>query len=244
MEPFLRSVFCTEVVSQCWFARDAYAHLQIIGSKRAQITAETAETARMAFRDGRFSPKFEMLRQQLDHQTEQASALEGAMFRAIHSFLSHIGNVSKLFWPSDKKFGAKARGDELRRRLGVTDDHPFAKRARDHRNSLEHYDSRLDKWAETSVRRNIVSDQVGPLGANGLEKTDVMRAYDPGKAMFWFQGEELDLAELSALTDELIVKARQASEVAREEYLATIIPPVPQDALFNREHIRGGGTNE
>jgi hypothetical protein len=155
------------------------------------------------------------------HNWDHFAYIQGEIFRSLHSLLTHASNVSRLFWPpAGQSPGAKqreARGRLLRERVGLPDEaHPLHKRTlRDH---LEHFDERIDHWRETSVRKNYVQDVVGPKGMiQGLDETDMMRWYDPGRKTFLFRGEEFNVQELVSAVDALHPLLRPAAEAAEEE---------------------------
>ena len=80
---------------------------------------------------------------------EDRNTPSSEVFRALHSILTHAANVSRLLFPNRKRDEyAQQRGKKLRDVLGVDDDSPIADRSL--RNHLEHYDERLDQWAQSS----------------------------------------------------------------------------------------------
>lgn len=66
-------------------------------------------------------------------------------FSLLQEALSHAGALSRLFWPP-KNAGrlATARGISLCKAVGLTDASPLHNR--DLRNSIEHFDERMDKY--------------------------------------------------------------------------------------------------
>ena len=142
-------------------------------------------------------------------------------FREASDFLQHTSAASRLLWPpggSDKvrRERANTRGDHLRISLGIDGDHVLrSRRLRDH---LEHYDERIDDWAETSPNKNIVDNMIGPrsaIGGDAIRDADIMRLYDPSTKKFVFRGESLDIQELvSGLID---VRARAIRRLAAIE---------------------------
>ena len=131
---------------------------------------------------------------------QQNTAAE--FFREAGDFLQHTSATSRLLWPpgsSDKMRRERAndRGDHLRISLGIQGDHVLrSRRLRDH---LEHYDQRIDDWAETSPNKNIVDNMIGPrstIGGDAIKDTDIMRLYDPSTKKFVFRGESFDVQEL------------------------------------------------
>ncbi len=75
-----------------------------------------------------------------------------AVFFYAQASLSSAGNVSKLLWPPSPMI--PDRGKKLRESRGISDDSPVAPRR--FRNHFEHFDERLEEWAMTSKRRNLV----------------------------------------------------------------------------------------
>lgn len=121
------------------------------------------------------------------------NTLHKEVFRTLHSFLIHSSNASKLLWPSSRK--AKPRGAHLRDILNIKDTHPLKNRTL--RNHLEHFDERLDDWAETSVNRNYAQDLIMPRNAfAGFDPKDCMRWYDPSAKEMIFRGSTFNIVEI------------------------------------------------
>jgi len=77
------------------------------------------------------------------------------IFKTIHSFLTHTGNLSKLLWPGrpgpgknakERKERMDLRGQCLRKIFDLPD-HGHVLGSRNLRNYLEHFDEELDAWA-------------------------------------------------------------------------------------------------
>lgn len=123
-------------------------------------------------------------------------------FREALDFVHHAAAVSRMFWPPGsrgitEKARAKKRGQILCKELGLQPDHPLHKRTlRDH---FEHFDERLDDWAENSKNRNIIIRYTGPrdaIGGNSIEDGDIIHHYDPESKIYSFRGEPFDLQQL------------------------------------------------
>jgi hypothetical protein len=138
---------------------------------------------------------------ELNISLEQGNTTE--LFRAIHGFLIHASNVSKLLWSSKesdktKLERAKNRADTLRNILNLPEEHPLKDRKL--RNYLEHYDTRLDDWVYSSTHHNYIDMNIGPknfMGGNTIQSSDIMRHFDPATNLFIFRGEEFDLQEIA-----------------------------------------------
>ena len=122
------------------------------------------------------------------------------VFRCAQDFLQHSGAISRILWPPPSAGArAKARGAHLTQALGVTDPHPLEKRSL--RNHLEHFDERIDDWAESSVNRNIADRIILPrremfnLGSIMTEK-DIFRMFESDTLHYIFRGEEFDMQAL------------------------------------------------
>lgn len=152
--------------------------------------------------------------------TQQNAAAE--FFREAADFLQHTSAASRLLWPhgsSDRvrRERAENRGAHLRTSLGVDGEHVLrSRRLRDH---LEHYDERIDDWAETSPNKNIVDNMIGPrsaIGGDAIRDTDIMRLYDPSTKKFVFRGESFDVQELvSGVIDIRDRAVRRLGEIER-----------------------------
>jgi len=130
------------------------------------------------------------------------------LFRAAHHFLVHVGNVSKILWPSREKEEYKQKRAECRAKtmrdiIGISEsDHPL--KGRKLRNHLEHYDTRLDDWSENSVNRVYVDMNVAPRGeiqVGGSE--NYLRNFDPNTFNYSFVNEEFELQLLAAAIDQI-----------------------------------------
>lgn len=174
---------------------------------------------------------------------EEGAVNTAAFFRDMHSMLTHVGVISKLIWPiknrakireqceADRAKIREQRESELRARLEL----PLAGHIlhlRVLRDSLEHFDERLDNWVlQQDGKRapDYWQDCIGPWEIplqHGAEAHNVMRHYDPDTKLFRFQGKSMNVPEL-----DLAVKAVQHRvdvEVAR--LLAQVYPTPDHDA--------------
>jgi hypothetical protein len=139
-------------------------------------------------------------------------------FREAGNFLQHSSAVSRLLWPPGansrlKKKRAKKRGDYLRNSLEINDGHSLKDRTlRDH---FEHFDERLDDWAETNPHRNIVDNMIGPRNAidgDSIKDQDIMRLFDPATKTLIFRGERFNVQALVNGLTEVQAKATKRIE--------------------------------
>jgi len=158
------------------------------------------------------------------HARMETTLLAGAtdaqeFFREAQAMLNHAGAVSRLLWPpriadGQKRSRAEARGNELRKALGIVEPHVLQDRSL--RNHLEHLDERLDDWAESSKNRIIGDQLIGPVGVIGgsvVKATEIIRHYDPSTSTFIFRGELFDMSQLLAGVGEVrrLAQSRLAS---------------------------------
>ena len=127
---------------------------------------------------------------------------DGDFFREALDLVHHAAAVSRILWPpgcKDKKKKARAqrRGQVLRDELGLKGSHPTQNRAlRDH---FEHFDERLDDWAENSRNHNIVGKLFGPrraISGESIDDSDIIHHYDPDTKTYAFRGEPFNIQEL------------------------------------------------
>lgn len=163
---------------------------------------EIQSQCRMALQAGIALKRF------LAHKEPMQTIEDGAMqtaevFRNVHSILTHVANISQLLWPGTHVKGhRKERADQLRSLLDLPEDgHPLS--SRDVRNHLEHFDERLDRWAQKpDISPDFWQDSIGPwdvpIEQFKADQTNVMRHFEPQTWTFRFQGEPWNILEMAA----------------------------------------------
>lgn len=186
MEAHVRDVYLFEAVKQCRFGLNAHGGLENVLSRLFKAPAVS------------------------DFDTR--NTLQNEVFRSLHSLLTHASNVSRLLWPaaprrrkdeSDSAYATRVAGHRpsaraafLRAAARLAEHHPL--RSREIRDHLEHFDERLDRWAETSVGKNIVQDLIGgPNAIAGIADEDMMRWYDPTSHSLRFQGSQYSIRTIT-----------------------------------------------
>lgn len=150
---------------------------------------------------------------------EQGAVKTAALFRELHSMLTHAGVISRLLWPASSGKGAmdrNRRAEALRDLLGLSpSSHLLCDRAL--RDGLEHFDERLDSWtARTEAPPDYWQDCIGPWGVmqtHGAKDHNVMRHYDPSTQHFRFQGKPIHMPTLGQAVKAL--QLRVDGEVAQ-----------------------------
>lgn len=131
------------------------------------------------------------------------------VFFAAHSLLVAVGNISKLLWPTMES--CKDRGRELRDLLQVSD--ASILKSRTFRNHFEHFDERLDKWANSSKRKNFVDSNIAPPGSiSGLDTEDWMRNLDPISLTLTFHGDNYSISEIMEALKPICTAAQRAGQ--------------------------------
>ncbi|MBN6104759.1 hypothetical protein JR064_21580 [Xanthomonas sp. CFBP 8703] len=122
---------------------------------------------------------------------------------SVHEALGHCGNLSRYFWPSKQNSKrnspfatlAEARGSKLREAFGVTDESPLKDRAL--RDSLEHFDERLDRYFLGLDSGTIFPDPI--IGAYQVAKIQyghIFKLVDPKNEIFVVLGFEFNYGSL------------------------------------------------
>lgn len=135
--------------------------------------------------------------------------IDGDFFQYALDLIHHASAISRIFWPpggrnKESKKRAQRRGQFLRDLLELQSGHALQNRAlRDH---FEHFDERLDEWAESSKNRNIVRQLFGPrtaIGGDAIQDSDIIHHFDPDTNIFGFRGEHYNIQELATGIDDI-----------------------------------------
>ncbi|NWB64550.1 hypothetical protein HX880_36890 [Pseudomonas sp. F1002] len=209
MDQFVLEIYLSEIESQSLMAINAITALDELGATRFEDLKEMS--------------------------SEQRRLHTKEYFRSVHSFLTHLSNISRLIWPpalSPKQncfcgkprameltcstCVARMRSSEILKALNILEPEHILK-SRTLRDHLEHFDERIDNWMQTSKHQNFVQDNIGPLGAiKGSDQSDMMRNYDPRTGSFSFRGEIYSLVDLFAGLQDVLGRTRVAIDGARE----------------------------
>lgn len=115
---------------------------------------------------------------------------------SLHSFLTTSGNISKILWPIEKKYDQ--RGLKLRQLLNISETSLLQQRAL--RNHFEHFDERLEAWANISVNKIIIDMNIssGPISKNvrGFSLESYLRNFDTTNFEVTFTSETYKILPL------------------------------------------------
>ena len=117
-----------------------------------------------------------------------------------HTTLNEIQNiivqgaaVSRYFWPTDK--AASARGAELRRRFEIGDDSPL--KSRNLRNTIEHFDEKLDRYVAQGIVGNIIPHYFGRERKSDGVPQHFFRAYFIDNGVFEILGQRYKIEPIA-----------------------------------------------
>lgn len=115
---------------------------------------------------------------------------------SLHSFLTTSGNISKILWPVEKKYNI--RGVKLRQLLNITQNSSLQQR--NLRNHFEHFDERLETWANFSVNKIIIDKNIcsGPVSQNisSFSSESYLRNFDTTNFEVTFTNETYKMSPL------------------------------------------------
>ena len=135
------------------------------------------------------------------------SNMEVLPFFHSHAFLVHASNVSKVLW--NKRSWIPGRCERLRQELSIHGLHSIQEK--ELRNSLEHFDERLEEWSlsyKGCASSDMIVAPVGTFSGPHGEKI-VIRQLDPNTMKYYFRDNEYDLRTIKGEL-EIIIKGVKA----------------------------------
>jgi len=121
---------------------------------------------------------------------------------SIQSILVATANVSKILWPTAKKY--KGRGERLRQELGVENNNILS--SRKFRNYFEHYDEQVDDWFKNQPSA-VYTDLAMNPSLSGVGSSS-HRGYNSFNNTLIFRDESLDLGEVLKALDKILNKCQ------------------------------------
>lgn len=175
----------------------------------------------MLFNTQSAARSIEVLSTVMSHLTESKDA---DPFAAIDTedVLNHLQNIvvqgaalSRYFWPLRKIY--ERRGEYLRQALGITDQNPL--KSRELRNSMEHFDEKLDEYLSSGVVGNVFPQYLGPLPKDDGVPRHIFRAYYTDVGEFEMLGNRYQIEpiakELLRLDEALMKCDREGGRLPR-----------------------------
>lgn len=132
---------------------------------------------------------------------------------SIQGFLVSAANISKMLWPSEKS-RSLGRGNRIREILSVSDTSIL--KDKKFRNHFEHFDERLDQWAESQKKSpsGLIDGWIAYSKANFVtEPAGLLRRFDATDLVVMFYDESYALEpiikEVGSLQEKIHVVARE-----------------------------------
>jgi hypothetical protein len=123
---------------------------------------------------------------------------------SIQNLLVAVANISKIFWPPKNPEKRK----KLRESLNIQDNSPL--KSRDFRNSFEHFDERLERWAKSSKRHNFIDSNLGSSNMiKGIDQEDYLRNFNPENWVLTFRGDKYELEPIKNAINELYTEVKK-----------------------------------
>ena len=117
------------------------------------------------------------------------------IFSEFQEFVARAAAVCRYFWPISKDHLAQARSEKLKAAFAVGAQSPL-RQVRDARDSLEHFDERLDTFQITGAGGQIFPSLIAPERMLDDPTAHVFRLIDPEKAVFVVLGTRIELFPL------------------------------------------------
>lgn len=162
---------------------------------------------------------------------EERQRVHSNAFDHAEAVISDTAMVAQLLWPDARpgpgesgeefkrrKAYARERGSALRQIIGISGDSPLRSKAL--RNSIEHFDERLDK-VTMDPPRLIMRNNIGPIDMiDGIEGAEAMHLhhFNPEDGRYTILGDSVSIPE--------VIQALQSLSIQVEE-LARQIDPQP-----------------
>lgn len=131
--------------------------------------------------------------------------LKDVLLDCLQNVVNQSGAISRYFFPSrdgvkgtNKKTVHRDRGKYLSKVFGVNDDSPLMNRAL--RNSIEHFDERLDLYLQNGITGFIFPSLILPEPEDSDVPHHIFRAYYLKEGIFQVLGERY---EMQPIVDEL-----------------------------------------
>lgn len=151
----------------------------------------------------------------------------GSIFEKLRLILTYTASTSRIFWPPGKK--AKARGDRLRKLVGIPDDHALSDRSL--RDNIEHFDERLDDWLGQAPRsftsfECAVHEDLHATTVEALEISVPVLFFEQNLEICLF-GRSYKLADLKRSLEDVRDKISESISAHMESLQSAVAPESP-----------------
>jgi hypothetical protein len=128
----------------------------------------------------------------------------------VQEALTHIGELSRIFWPSRDNGISSDRGEKLRLAFSLGDDSPLKNRSL--RDTLEHFDERLDIYLKQFPVGQIIPSSIVEMISAVPKPVRAFRLLDPHSSTFVVLDEVYEFGSLCESTKAILQKAREKLE--------------------------------
>jgi hypothetical protein len=130
---------------------------------------------------------------------------------AVHEALGHAAALSRFFWPSRDNGMANARSTKLRSTFDLNEKSPL--RNRRLRNSLEHFDERLDRFLlANDVGYFFPAPMIGDYTLADDSSGRIFKLVDPANGYFVVLNEKYCFEPLASEVRRVLTSARKMSD--------------------------------
>lgn len=128
------------------------------------------------------------------------STLEDTLLFELQNIIQQSGALSRYFWPARSKSRIhSARAEKLRQAFFVDESSPL--KSRELRNSIEHFDEKLDLYVADGIVGHILPKYVGTGPTDTEIPTHIFRAYYVDTGIFELLGNRF---HIEAMVNELL----------------------------------------
>ena len=140
-------------------------------------------------------------------------------YREAEHFIQHASGISLFLWNPREKKPITSRCLYLKEKLkingaSVLDNNKL-------RNSLVHFDERLDDWDKNSKNHAFIDQNTGNVQKfiSGIEPKDFFRNYNPKNYIYSFWGEEYNIQDITNEIEKIKSLCKQRlQELALKKY--------------------------
>jgi hypothetical protein len=118
------------------------------------------------------------------------------ILNAVQNIIQHAAALGRYFWPSDENGRHAERAKVLKERFKISEE--SALRSRTLRNTIEHFDEKLDDYLAKGIAGQIIPQFVGDLSGNREVPIHAFRAFDPVTANFEILGKKFQVQPIVA----------------------------------------------
>lgn len=129
------------------------------------------------------------------------------LWYSIQAFLVAAGIASRLLWPGRPDSKKRAGRRWLRQMLGVSEESPLADRS--FRNHYEHFDERIEQWANETGGRAFIDSHYAAVGAEAAGSGISLRSFDPKAWTLVFRGRQVHLLPIVEVLESLRASASE-----------------------------------